>query len=38
MFLNLKMLFFHDLLKTNVKFASAIKITSKILIATLINV
>ena len=38
MFLNLKILVFHDLLKTSVKFALATKTTSKILIKTLINV
>ena len=37
MFLNLKILVFHDLHKTSVKFASATKTTSKILITTLIN-
>ena len=38
MFLNLKILVFHDLRKTSVKFSSAAKTTSKILITTLINV
>ena len=38
MLLNLKMLVFHDLHKTSVKFASVTKTTSKILITTLINV
>ena len=37
MFLTLKILVFHDLHKTSVKFASATKTTSKILITTLIN-
>ena len=37
MFLNLKIFVFHDLHKTSVKFASAAKTTSKILITTLIN-
>ena len=37
-FLNLKILVFQDLHETSVKFASATKTISKILITTLINV
>ena len=38
MFLNIRILVFHGLHKASVKFTSAKKTTSKILIAALINV